>query len=85
MITNEFLIIATIIGSVLLFGGAAVWALAWAVRDGQFENFRRGACSIFDPDEPIGEPTDYFPGEGPARARRRPLPPPDGPNGSGHE
>src|SRR5262245_27990584 len=54
-------IYAVLFGSVIVFGGAAVLALAWAVRDGQFQNFDRGARSIFDPAEPIGEITDQFP------------------------
>jgi hypothetical protein len=36
--------------------------LGWAFRDGQFDNFDRGAKSIFGPDEPVGEATDAFPG-----------------------
>lgn len=44
--------------TVLIFGGAAAAALAWAFRDGQLSNFARGATSIFDPDEPVGEVTD---------------------------
>lgn len=39
-----------------------VWALAWAVRRGEFRNPRQGAASIFDAGEPIGRQTDYFPG-----------------------
>jgi hypothetical protein len=58
---------ATVIGSILLFGGAAVLALSWAFRDGQFNNFDQGSKSIFGPDEPIGEPTDAFPGVQPER------------------
>ncbi len=50
--------------SFVLFGGSAVWALAWAFRKGQLENFQRGASSIFDDDEPPGRFTDSFPGEG---------------------
>lgn len=56
-------VLISILGSVICFGGAAVVALGWAFRNGQFENFQRGALSIFDVDEPVGEPTDYFPGE----------------------
>jgi cbb3-type cytochrome oxidase maturation protein len=59
----ESAVLATVIGSVVLFGGAVALAMGWAFRDGQFENFDRGARSIFGPDEPIGEPTDRFPGE----------------------
>ena len=50
---------------------AMVLALAWGVRDGQFENFTRSAQAIFDPDEPIGEATDGFPGQ-PQRRPSRP-------------
>ena len=59
----EFAMLATVIGSIVLFGGAVVLAMGWAFRTGQFENFDRGARSIFGPDEPVGEPTDAFPGE----------------------
>jgi nitrogen fixation-related uncharacterized protein len=41
-----------------LMGVVAVGFLAWAFRAGQMENFQRGATSIFDPDEPLGEVTD---------------------------
>lgn len=54
----DFAILATLLGSIVLFGGAAVLALGWAFRTGQFNNFQQGAQSIFGPDEPIGEPTD---------------------------
>ena len=53
----------------LIFGllaGMAVsvmYALYWAIRQGQFANFNRGATSIFDKDEPIGFRTDAFPDE----------------------
>jgi nitrogen fixation-related uncharacterized protein len=50
-----------ILGSIVLFGGAAVLALTWAFQDGQFENFERESKLIFGPDEPIGEETDTFP------------------------
>jgi nitrogen fixation-related uncharacterized protein len=48
--------------SFLLFSLSVVLALAWALRNGQMENFQRGATAIFDPDEPIGATTDSFPG-----------------------
>lgn len=57
----DLALFATVLGSMVLFGGAAVLALGWAFKHGQFENFDRGARSIFDADEPIGEPTDAFP------------------------
>jgi nitrogen fixation-related uncharacterized protein len=44
--------------TLLIFGGAAVLALAWAMSSGQLSNLSRGADSIFDADEPIGEMTD---------------------------
>lgn len=59
----DFAVLSTVVGSIILFGGAAVMALGWAFRSGQFDNFQRGALSIFGPDEPVGEPTDSFPGE----------------------
>jgi cbb3-type cytochrome oxidase maturation protein len=57
----DLFIIITVFGSVVLFGGAAVLALGWAFRSGQFDNFQQGALSIFGPDEPVGEVTDAFP------------------------
>lgn len=52
-------------GSVIVFGATAVWAFAWAVQSGQFRDFRAGAASIFDDEEPAGRPTDRFPGQEP--------------------
>jgi hypothetical protein len=54
----EFAHAVLLVVSIIVFGGGAVWALSWAFRDGQMSNFARGATSIFDPDEPIGEVTD---------------------------
>ena len=59
----------TTIAYTLIFGllaGMAVsvmYALYWAIRQGQFANFKRGATSIFDEDEPMGFRTDAFPDE----------------------
>jgi cbb3-type cytochrome oxidase maturation protein len=61
MTIDSITVYAVLLGSVFFFGGAAVLALSWAVRDGQFQNFERTARSIFDPDEPIGQITDHFP------------------------
>ena len=58
----DLAVLATVVGSIVLFGGAAVLAMGWAFRDGQFDNFQQGARSIFGPDEPVGEATDAFPG-----------------------
>jgi cbb3-type cytochrome oxidase maturation protein len=57
----DLAILATTVGSIVLFGGATVLALGWAFRSGQFDNFQKGAQSIFGPDEPVGEMTDAFP------------------------
>jgi cbb3-type cytochrome oxidase maturation protein len=67
----DIALFATVIGSIVLFGGAAVLALGWAFKNGQFDNFDQGSKSIFGPDEPIGEPTDAFPGE-PAAPKTEP-------------
>ncbi|AWM40845.1 hypothetical protein GobsT_06010 [Gemmata obscuriglobus] len=74
MSPTDVALFATVIGSMLLFGGAAVLALSWAFRAGQFDNFQQGSRSIFGPDEPIGEGTDAFPGARPAEADREPEP-----------
>jgi len=44
--------------TLLIFGGGAVLALAWAISSGQMENLSADATSIFAADEPIGEMTD---------------------------
>lgn len=47
-----------LLGTVTVFGGAALFAFWWAVKTGQFDHPDRQATSIFGPDEPIGMPTD---------------------------
>lgn len=59
-----FIVYVVIWGFTLAAAATAVWALAWAVQSGQFRDFRAGAASIFDAEEPVGRPTDFFPGEG---------------------
>lgn len=49
-----------------LFLASAVYALYWASKKGQLRDFDKGAESIFDDEEPIGRPTDFFPGKAPA-------------------
>lgn len=44
-----------------LLGLSAVLALAWAFQSGQFNDLERGARSIFDEEEPVGQMTDHFP------------------------
>ena len=61
MTTDNFIIYTILIGSIIVFGGAAVWAFSWAMSSGQFDNFERGSRSIFDADEPVGRATDFFP------------------------
>jgi cbb3-type cytochrome oxidase maturation protein len=70
----DITVLAVVVGSVMLFGGATVLALGWAFRSGQFENFEQGAASIFGPDEPIGEATDAFPGADLKAADREAIP-----------
>jgi cbb3-type cytochrome oxidase maturation protein len=48
-------------GSMFVFGGVVLYSLYWAARTGQFTNLQRGAESIFDADEPVGQTTDGFP------------------------
>ena len=47
-----------LIGTVTIFGGAALLAFRWAVRTGQFSHPDQQAMSIFDFDEPVGMVTD---------------------------
>jgi cbb3-type cytochrome oxidase maturation protein len=58
-----FLVYVVIWAFTLAAAASAVWALAWAVRSGQFRDFREGAASIFADGEPPGRPTDFFPGQ----------------------
>jgi nitrogen fixation-related uncharacterized protein len=59
--------ILVFMGVAALFFIAASYALHWAHRHKQLENFEEGARSIFDEDEPEGEITDAFP---PPRSRK---------------
>jgi nitrogen fixation-related uncharacterized protein len=52
-----------LLAAVFLFGASAVYGLVWALRTGQMDDFRAGAASIFDEDEPAERPTDGFPDE----------------------
>lgn len=68
-----------LLGTVTVFGGAALFAFWWAVKTGQFDHPDRQATSIFGPDEPIGMPTDdvLYPTEASAGrgVSSEPLPP----------
>ncbi len=50
------------IGGLVVLPGTALLALRWAVRQGEFRNWRKIALSIFDEEEPVGVMTDHFPG-----------------------
>jgi nitrogen fixation-related uncharacterized protein len=60
-----FYTLVALIGAALT--GTAVYALYWSSRHGQLRDFERGAVSIFDSEEPVGQMTDHFPVK-----RRRP-------------
>jgi cbb3-type cytochrome oxidase maturation protein len=62
--TLAFLIAATLTGT-------AVYALYWSSRHGQLRDFERGAASIFDQEEPVGQMTDHFPVKPRKRGRLR--------------
>lgn len=56
------LLVTTIIFLMMAaFGAAAVVALFWAARDGQFKHMETSAQVIFDANEPVGAVTDSFP------------------------
>ena len=46
-----------------LFLASTVYALYWSSQRGQLRDFEKGAASIFDDEEPIGQQTDFFPGK----------------------
>jgi nitrogen fixation-related uncharacterized protein len=46
-----------------LFFASAVYALYWAASHKQFQNFEKGAKTIFTEEEPLGVRTDFFPGK----------------------
>ncbi|MGA1205562.1 MAG: hypothetical protein ACO3ZW_07115 [Opitutales bacterium] len=52
-----------------IFFAAAALALHWAHKHGQLSNLDKGARTIFDEDEPMGEVTDHFPAK---RGRGKP-------------
>ena len=47
----------------VLVTGSAVYALYWSSKKGQLRDLDQGALSIFDEKEPVGQPTDFFPGK----------------------
>lgn len=59
---NNLLIIAVLVLAAALFA-SAVYALFWAAKNGQLDNFENSAKSIFTEEEPEGEVIDSFPGK----------------------
>ena len=53
------------VGGLVLLTGSALLAFHWALRTGQLKNPARTALQIFDEEEPVGEMTDWFPGQKP--------------------
>ena len=50
-----------ILGLMVVFFVSSIYALYWSAKQGHFQNLEAGARSIFTPDEPEGEQTDFFP------------------------
>jgi len=57
---NNVLIVGILVVAGALFA-SAVYALFWASKSGQLDNFEDGAKSIFTEEEPEGEVIDSFP------------------------
>lgn len=52
-----------ILALMVLFFVSSIYALYWSAKQGHFQNLDAGARSIFTPEEPEGQQTDYFPGK----------------------
>ncbi|MEX0331388.1 MAG: cbb3-type cytochrome oxidase assembly protein [Puniceicoccaceae bacterium] len=65
---SQYILIGFIFASI--FFVAAAMALHWAHKNGQLSNLERGAQTIFDDDEPMGEVSDQFPKKRKKRAPR---------------
>ncbi len=65
---NLYLGVILVLGA--LFFASAVFALYWAARNRQFQDFDQGARTVFSDDEPEGTHTDFFPGDR-ERAQRK--------------
>ncbi len=50
-----------ILGLMVVFFVSSIYALYWSAKQGHFQDLEAGARSIFTPDEPEGEQTDFFP------------------------
>jgi len=56
---SQYILIGFVFASI--FFVAAAMALHWAHKHGQLTHLEKGAQTIFDDDEPMGEVTDQFP------------------------
>lgn len=56
---SRYILVGFVFASIFFL--AAALALHWAHRHGQLNNLEKGAKTIFDEDEPLGEVTDSFP------------------------
>lgn len=56
----------------LLVSASAIYAFFWASRTGQLRDFDAQSRSIFDPAEPEGVQSDFFPRK-PRRLHKRPA------------
>ncbi|MFZ4776613.1 MAG: cbb3-type cytochrome oxidase assembly protein CcoS [Terrimicrobiaceae bacterium] len=50
-----------LVAGLVFLSGSALFAFYWAVKDGQLSNLTEAPLTIFDDEEPVGEPTDRFP------------------------
>ncbi|MBS0659388.1 MAG: cbb3-type cytochrome oxidase assembly protein [Verrucomicrobia bacterium] len=62
MYNPTYTFIAVAIGAAVVF---ALFAFYYAARTGQLQNLEEGSKVIFDEKEPVGQPTDAFPGAQP--------------------
>lgn len=56
---SQYILVGFVSASIFFIAAAA--ALHWAHKHGQLSNLEKGAQTIFDDDEPMGEVTDQFP------------------------
>jgi len=65
---DSILLLLVIFGALIF--ASAVYALYWAAKNGQFDDFERGAKTIFTEEEPEGEILDAFPGQKKKHAKK---------------
>lgn len=49
------------LGGFVVLPGSALLAMRWAIRNGEFRDFKKASLLIFDEEEPVGLVTDSFP------------------------